>query len=93
MKSSFYALSALVLALGSVSCMTYTEKVYTASGYDARDSYRLGYRHGSEDRLAGKSHNPHINDPQEVPASYRKDYIWGYTAGYENPCSGVSGSK
>lgn len=93
MKSPFYALAAGILALGTLSCMTYTEKVYTASGYDARDAYNLGYRHGSADRLAGKAHNPHINDPHEVPADFRKDYIWGYTAGYENPYGGVSGSK
>ncbi len=93
MKSPFYALAAGILALGTFSCMTYTEKVYTASGYDARDAYDLGFRDGSADRAAGKAHNPHINEPHETPAAYRQDYIWGYTKGYESPYAGVSGSK
>lgn len=93
MKTPFYALAVAIFALGAVSCIGTTEKVYTASGYDEHDAYNLGYRHGSSDRLAGKAHNPHINDPHEVPASFRKDYMWGYTAGYKNPGGSVSGSK
>ncbi|BCX47381.1 hypothetical protein HAHE_12890 [Haloferula helveola] len=90
MKLPFYALAAVLLAFTTQSCMTYTEKVYTASGYDARDSYNLGYKHGSADRVAGRAHNPHINMPFETPAAYRQDYIWGYTQGYR---AQVSGSK
>ena len=90
MKTPFYALVAVIFALSAVSCMTYTEKVYTASGYDARDAYNLGFRDGSSDRAAGKAHNPHINQPHETPAAFRKDYIWGYTEGYKQ---GYAGSK
>lgn len=95
MKSPFYALTAVILAFGAVSCMTYTEKVYTASGFDARDAYNLGCRDGSTDRVAGKAHNPHINDPFAVPAAYRQQYIWGYTHGYQGECGEpvISGSK
>lgn len=83
MKTPFYALVAAIFALGSISCETYTENAYPASGYNERDAYNLGFRDGSADRAAGKAHNPHINDPQETPAAFRKDYLWGYTEGYK----------
>lgn len=93
MKSPFYALALGILAFGAVSCMSPTEKVYVASGYDEKDAYALGFRHGSNDRLAGKAHNPHINDFDDVPGAFRKDYTWGYIKGFENPYGGRRGSK
>lgn len=90
MKALFYALAATFVAFGTFSCQTYTEKAYTASGFNGRDAYDLGFQDGCSDRAAGKAHNPHINDPHETPASFRKDYMWGYTEGYRNPCGGYS---
>lgn len=90
MKTPFHALVAAVFALGGISCKTYTENAYVASGYDARDAYKLGFRDGSADRAAGKAHNPHINEPHQTPAAFRKDYLWGYTEGYKQ---GYGGSK
>lgn len=81
------------MAVSTQSCMTYTEKIYTASDYGAREAYNLGYRDGSSDRARGKSHNPHINEPYQTPSSYRQDYIWGYTHGYRGMSPSVSGSK
>ena len=82
MKKLAYPLALLFVVLSAQSCLTYTEKVYTASFYTERDAYNLGYRDGARDRALGKAHNPHINEPFETPDFHTKEYLWGYTHGY-----------
>jgi|GEM_PF-6932529 len=82
MKSPFYALAVLALALGASSCGYYAE-LQPGAGYDARDAYYRGVQDGRLDRSRGLTHNPHINDPDTLPSAYRKEYIWGYCEGYE----------
>lgn len=82
MKSPFYALAVLALALGASSCANNTE-LTPGAGYSARDSYYRGFNDGRLDRARGLTHNPHINDPDTLPSAYRKEYLWGYCEGYE----------
>lgn len=93
MKSPFYALALIVLAGFLPSCIGPTETNVPGAGYTEQDAYDRGYSDGSSDRLAGRAHNPHINDPETLPSAYRKQYLWGYAEGYKNPYSRSRGSK
>lgn len=94
MKSPFYALSALILATALPSCLSGTQYGVPGAGYTANDAYQRGYRDGSGDRASGRAHNPHINeDSSNLPAAFRKEYVWGYTEGYRGTGSGIAGSK
>lgn len=93
MSSPTLLIGALALSLGLASC-TYDHTAPTAyTGNSGRQAYDQGYTHGSMDRVRGLAHNPHINDPDEVPASFRKEYIWGYTEGFQGDPSRSGGSK
>ncbi|MBB5352533.1 hypothetical protein HNR46_002779 [Haloferula luteola] len=92
--------SAGLLVIGALafsSCQPFfrTEVGAPAAGYDESDAYRRGFEDGSGDRLAGRAHNPHINeDSATLPSAHRKNYLWGYTDGYGNPSGArVMGSK
>lgn len=92
MKSPVITLITLGMAFGAISCSE-TVTDHPAAGYGHSQAYKRGYDDGSSDRLAGRAHNPHINEDSEtLPSAYRNDYVWGYNHGYKNP-GGVSGSK
>ena len=92
MKSPLLTLLTLTMAFGAISC---SDTIYDnpAAGYTESDAYKRGYEDGCNDRCAGRSHNPHINeDSPTLPSAHRNHYVWGYNAGYK--CQGkVSGSK
>lgn len=92
MRSPLLTLITLGMAFGAISCSDVITD-HPAAGYTETDAYKRGYDDGSNDRSAGKAHNPHINEDSEtLPSAHRNNYIWGYNAGYKG--SGrISGSK
>ena len=92
MKSPLLTLITLGMAFGAISCSDVITD-HPAAGYTETDAYKRGYDDGSNDRSAGRAHNPHINeDSEDLPSAHRNNYIWGYNAGYKG--SGrISGSK
>ncbi|GAA5484827.1 hypothetical protein [Haloferula sargassicola] len=96
MKASLLVLVAVLTALGLNSCRPFfrTEIGVPGAGYTRDEAYNRGYADGSADRLAGRSHNPHINeDSTTLPSAHRKNYIWGYTEGYRSPSGAVLSTK
>lgn len=93
MKSPFYALTLLVLAGSLGSCIGPTFPNVPGAGYSESDAYDRGFSDGSSDRLGGRAHNPHINNPETLPSAYRKQYLWGYAEGYQNPYARGGSSK
>lgn len=92
MRSPLLTLITLGMAFGAISCSDVITS-NPAAGYTESDAYKRGYNDGCNDRLAGKSHNPHINeDSPTLPSAHRNHYIWGYNAGYKCTSRG-GGSK
>lgn len=91
MKSAILTLFTLGVCFGAISCSTIYD--HPGAGYTKSDAYQRGYNDGQSDRRSGRAHNPHINEDSEtLPSAHRKDYIWGYNAGFKDS-SGISGSK
>ena len=77
---------ALIAVSGSLSsCITLTDPDTPMAGYNEKQVYNRGFSDGSTDRLSGRAHNPHINEPVTLSSAYRKQYLWGYVEGYKNP--------
>ncbi len=88
MKASTFLLLPvlLVTVLGSCRPFFRTEVGVPGAGYTKNEAYDRGFADGRGDRLAGRAHNPHINeDSSTLPSAHRRDYIWGYTEGYRSP--------
>lgn len=93
MNSSALLFGAALLAFGSTACV-YTDPAPTAyTDHSPRAAYDQGYAHGQLDRRRGLTHDPHINNPDTVPSAFRKQYVWGYTEGYQGTGAGYPGGN
>lgn len=97
MRAFSFLLVPVISLLALSSCQNFfrTEVGAPGAGYTESDAYKRGFADGRADGLAGRAHNPHINeDSSTLPSFFRNNYIWGYTDGYRNPYGmAVSGSK
>ena len=90
MKAPLHALVLMLLAGAFSSCIGYTDVSPPMKGYTQKEVYNRGFADGASDGRAGHAHNPHINDSITLSSAYRKNYIWGYTEGYQNAIGGAA---